>query len=704
MNKLFAWLGSKFSSLKKEVTATFSAFFGTSSDIRQKRKRTAAELEAAYRGWGYACIDAKAEKVSAIELQLFKVDAGGDVIEEIKIHPLLELLVGVNEDMTQGDLFKLTSAHLDVFGLAYWRKLFTNGKKALQILYPPNVKKVFTDDGILAGYKHTWTDNKGVQRTESIPLEEMVPFIDRNPFDITGGLSNLEAAYELVETDIFGTEWNRLFFKNNAIPPAFLKTQTGVSKEQAKRFRESLNERHQGLSKAHIMGILPPNTDFATAVSQKDMDFFNLDIRFQKKIMAVFKTPEIILGMTDDVNKASGGASLRTYMSNVIQPQMKQIVDTINEYMTKDFGENIILSFESPIPEDSEVEDRRIKTALADNPYMTVNEIREEKGLPPVEGGNTVYIRVNFVPLGQVIEPKKKQPPVLVSKVYQKSKPDFSKIAESIIKTIEKKQEEAEDEREAQRKEQLHIAFVKRQLAPLEVLRNRIKKANNAFKRDWNQNYERIIDILGKKQNDDILILNKEKSAELVISLARPVMRQAFKDEGEVTLNLLGFDEEFIIDDDLIDNKVRLLGSSYTDTMRENVGKEINRGLKDGLTPNQIRDSVNVNVFDNMNEVKADMVADTETFRMANLANKEAYKQAGIVEIAWYTAEDERVCEFCAPMHGKTIKIEKSFFEKGETVTGSEGGKLPLNYDTVETPPLHPRCRCTIEPVTMPLE
>lgn len=48
-------------------------------------------------------------------------------------------------------------------------------------------------------------------------------------------------------------------------------------------------------------------------------------------------------------------------------------------------------------------------------------------------------------------------------------------------------------------------------------------------------------------------------------------------------------------------------------------------------------------------------------------------------EQTWVTAEDERVCPICGPLHGATARIGEAF---------SQGGETQLQ------PPAHPRCRC----------
>jgi hypothetical protein len=49
-------------------------------------------------------------------------------------------------------------------------------------------------------------------------------------------------------------------------------------------------------------------------------------------------------------------------------------------------------------------------------------------------------------------------------------------------------------------------------------------------------------------------------------------------------------------------------------------------------------------------------------------------------------------------MNGKTVGIEENWFEKGDSYTGKEGGKMDIDYSDIENPPLHPGCRCYIRP------
>jgi hypothetical protein len=56
--------------------------------------------------------------------------------------------------------------------------------------------------------------------------------------------------------------------------------------------------------------------------------------------------------------------------------------------------------------------------------------------------------------------------------------------------------------------------------------------------------------------------------------------------------------------------------------------------------------------------VKRDIVIIPSIDMTTNIASEEAWRQSEVVEAKeWFTAKDERVCEFCGPMNGKTVGL-----------------------------------------------
>jgi len=95
------------------------------------------------------------------------------------------------------------------------------------------------------------------------------------------------------------------------------------------------------------------------------------------------------------------------------------------------------------------------------------------------------------------------------------------------------------------------------------------------------------------------------------------------------------------------------------------------------------------------------MIARTEAQRASRSAEVEAWKSSGLVEgKTWLLAPDP--CEFCQAASDafstNSVGLGESFFAKDSTLTGADGGSMMLDYEAIDAPPLHPNCRCSMQP------
>ena len=98
---------------------------------------------------------------------------------------------------------------------------------------------------------------------------------------------------------------------------------------------------------------------------------------------------------------------------------------------------------------------------------------------------------------------------------------------------------------------------------------------------------------------------------------------------------------------------------------------------------------------------RALMIARTESQRAARAGELEAWKSSGIIEgKTWLLAPDP--CEFCEAVSDEFSKnavgLEDSFYTKGTVLTGADGNEFVLDYEDIGAPPLHPHCRCSMQP------
>jgi HK97 family phage portal protein len=94
-------------------------------------------------------------------------------------------------------------------------------------------------------------------------------------------------------------------------------------------------------------------------------------------------------------------------------------------------------------------------------------------------------------------------------------------------------------------------------------------------------------------------------------------------------------------------------------------------------------------------------IARTESQRASRRAEVEAWKASGVVTgKTWLLAPDP--CEFCEAaseaFSNNAVDIDGSFYEQGSEIQGKDGGTMVADYESIDGPPLHPNCRCSLMP------
>lgn len=105
--------------------------------------------------------------------------------------------------------------------------------------------------------------------------------------------------------------------------------------------------------------------------------------------------------------------------------------------------------------------------------------------------------------------------------------------------------------------------------------------------------------------------------------------------------------------------------------------KTLNSVIADGIATGKTVTEMAIQLSNTMNKSfnAAHLLVKNETIHYLNESAKLGYKDAGITQVQWWAAEDERTCEQCGALHGRIFDI----------------GKDP------DSP--HPGCRCTKLPV-----
>lgn len=368
------------------------------------QKSISTKILQANRGWVYRNNDVIAQEVSKMEFELYTVGlSGGEIVyNEVQSHPLLDLLDQPNPETTKSDAIYVIQSHKKLAGDAFWLKIRNNNQViALRQLPPDKIilnldQPTDTDPTIIKSfnYKDVIDGNKIDITYEP---KDIIHFKKPNPNNPFRGLGAVEALADDIDLDNLTIETTKSFFKNGAITNFVLSTEVKVNDDQIARLEAQMRKKHSGASNAYRAmilggGLKPVDISY----TNREMQFLEQLAWYRDKIMIGFGNTKASMGMIDDVNRASHEGSIIEWQRNTVKPDMEAIVNTLNEFLVPEFGDNLILGFCDPVPEDRSDDIQEVKD-LYPTGVITLNEAREMIDLESVDGGDEFYSQPDAV-------------------------------------------------------------------------------------------------------------------------------------------------------------------------------------------------------------------------------------------------------------------------------------------------------------------
>ncbi|MDQ3158799.1 MAG: phage portal protein [bacterium] len=693
------------------------------------KKISAAQAMRINNGWVYACVRAIAEALAGIKFKLYEVQSNGDY-EEVFDHEVLTLLNSLNPHQTGYEGRYATAAHLELAGNSYW--LLDGVEKEGDLptaIFPlnPQYMKVIKD--VLPNFIKQYEYKVGNSQTVIYQPYQILHFKYPDPNDAYEGIGTVQAIMQWIDSENYATEVNRQYFINGARMSGVLSVEQELAPEQMEYLRKSFEQVYTGVSNAYKVGMMPAGVKYdELGQNPKDMDFSNLQVTMRDKILAGFRVPKTILGVAEsETNRATAETANYVFSERTIKPKITMIVQYLNEKLVSLYGDNLVLDFEDPTLGNRELAMNEMTAAMAGQATMSINEAREQFfGLPGIENGDAVMGNFSNTPIGAP-KPKavqrsgqknksiiKTPAKTVYSKVREAKKTMTTDITERLVKNIENLKENANQTLKQkditkltdEEYEPIYKSFLSRVIPHEKEQLEVMKKFND-------DQQEEIIKLIpdAMKSLKDIetkanfsTMFKLGKWITILTDLSTPIHNEVYGTEREEAAKLVGVALPDITPEATraIKAGVELMARSYNETTLALIEKVLDKAEADGLAIDTVKERIN-SLFDYNNEVRAGMIAKTETFRTANNASRDAWQESGVVkELKWYTSSADP-CEYCQPLNGTVISIEENFFDKGDTVAGRDGGKLDVSYADVSGGSLHVNCQCYIRPETISL-
>ena len=594
-------------------------------------------------------------------------------VEEVLDHPFLDMFTGVNNYMNQFDLLEGMFLAQELVGNAYWVML----KSQLGIpeqIWPlmPQYVKIIPDKQKFISHYEFYISKTEIHRIEP---EDLIHFKYVNPSDPYYGLSPLQACVVAADLSNSMNSYETNLFRNGARPDIalVLPPETVVpSEEEQKRIKKSWFKRHGGVGNAGNMAVLTGGAELKpVSLSPKEMAFLQGRKATLKEIAGVFGVP-LSKVSTEDVNRANAEAGDYSYMKDTILPRLRKAEQKINEQLMplypQSVGGSLFVAFDNPVPQDKEFRIKERESNLK-NGYTSINQERERDGQEAVMWGEIPLLSMNIAPLGtqpteSIIEPQEAK-----SKAPRRF-PPVGHPTNFVNEGFE--------------------------LAMTELFR----EIEADFLAKWDSEFTKNVKMLP----GDLVSgwFDGEVWAKQLFEKAEPFIEATVVTGGKRVLAQL---ESPMVIDSRTPGVLRAV-DSRKNTLKQTsatTAKEIRDTIAGGLDANETTVDIRkrlVGEFEYMKRTRATVISRTETIWAWNEGAEVAYITSGVVEgKEWLISADDRNCQWCPEMDGKTMGLGENYFSMGSEFEGNRGGKLLFDYEEIRHPPLHPQCRCTLIPI-----
>lgn len=348
-----------------------------------------------------------AEGISMSKWKLHKTIAGKKV--RVFEHPILDLINNFNPLMNTGmDGWYSIQSWLEINGNAYLM-MERNDQGFPVYLWSINPNDVLELPSKTNDFNYVVKIKESINK---IPLTEIIHLKNLNPQDIYGkGIGTIHAMLDVLQTTKYSSKQVVNYFYNQAVPPYIIGAD--VTPDQLTELKQSWDMNNKGFWNRHK----PYFTNSSSIQVQKLTDSFNDMQMLQilengaETIRQLFGIPPEIIGKVENSNRATIQGAREIFAKEVLMYRLLKIQETLNNTLVLEFGNNLTIEFESPVPSDKEFILRGMKDFKE---QFKFNEIRELLGFEPdykkeneyMEASDDIILEKDNMPINRADNPK----------------------------------------------------------------------------------------------------------------------------------------------------------------------------------------------------------------------------------------------------------------------------------------------------------
>jgi HK97 family phage portal protein len=296
--------------------------------------------------------------------------------KQIYQHPVLDLLRRPHTTMPRRTVYTAIQAPLELVGEGFL--VIDRNQAGFPAELSP-VPPTWIADIATRSFPFFRLSTNGIQRL--IDERDVVWIRDPDPANpYSRGVGIGQACADELDSDEGAAKVIKSFFENGGMP-SWLVALEGAGDAEVAAFDEFLKGKYSGSRRANQPHITnKPIKAEKLNVSFTDMQLAELR-KFERDIVIqAFGIPPELIGVIENSNRATSEGAYYRYARSVIVPRLDLLVDELQSKLIPQFGENLYLGYENPIPEDREFFIRAVATAPA---AFRAGEVRRRVGMLP---------------------------------------------------------------------------------------------------------------------------------------------------------------------------------------------------------------------------------------------------------------------------------------------------------------------------------
>lgn len=363
----------------------------------------------------YACINLIASDISKLPLQIFAVNLSDGTRRLLRTDYYAQLFKVPNEYQTCSDfLLGFVQSYLSQ-GNTYCYIGDRNGRgevQSMHVLNPYRVVPLIDETGAI--YYRVYEDYlSGLVNGQVVPERDMIHHrLQLLPGYPLVGVTPIFAAAASSALGLKILQDSQQFFANSSRPSGVLSSETFISEENKTRYKTDWELAYSGgqMGKTAVLGggmKWQPLT-----ITAQDAQLIE-QLRYSVEDVArVFRVPTFMLGDMSKVSYRNVETLGRVFITECLGFHIEALQQRFARAFDFPLSYEIRFDLAAFLRTEVDVRYAAYQTALNAG-WQSINEVRAQEGLEPVDGGAEPRVQMQYVPLSQATGPPPATPAVL---------------------------------------------------------------------------------------------------------------------------------------------------------------------------------------------------------------------------------------------------------------------------------------------------